>query len=155
MPEANILSDRTSPNHLPHPRDGCDIIFITVCTKRRINILANEVSHRTLSNLWQDRTHWVVGRYVLMPDHLHLFARQANQGSASMTQWITWWKRKFSLQLKWDTSVWQQDFWDTRMRSESHYHAKWLYVRDNPVRAGLVASHQAWRFQGEIFVLKV
>jgi putative transposase len=154
MTEKNILPDRTSPNHLSHPRDSCDIIFVTVCTKRRIDILANDVSHRILSSLWHDTTHWVVGRYVLMPDHIHLFARHANRGSASMKEWITWWKRKFSLHLKCGSAVWQQSFWDTRMRSESQYHSKWLYVRDNPVRAGLVTSHEEWSFQGEIYVLK-
>ncbi len=48
---------------------------------------------------------------------------------------------------------WQADFWDTQMRDGDQYHRKWLYVRENPVRAGLVADADAWPFQGEVHSL--
>ena len=35
---------------------------------------------------------------------------------------------------------WQSDHWDTRLRSGESYDAKWEYVRNNPVRAGLVKT---------------
>jgi putative transposase len=154
MTNSQILPHRTSPNHAPHPRDTCDIIFITVCTKDRIPLLANEPSHEMLRSLWQDSTHWLVGRYVLLPEHLHLFVQRASGGTVSLKHWVTWWKQQFSLKLKLGADSWQQDFWDTRMRSPEHYGSKWLYVRDNPVRHGLVASHQGWSYQGEIYKLQ-
>ena len=35
---------------------------------------------------------------------------------------------------------WQKGFFDHVIRSEESYEQKWVYVRDNPVRAGLVRS---------------
>ncbi len=40
------------------------------------------------------------------------------------------------------------------MRSGEKYHEKWLYVRENPVRAGLVGDVEHWVFQGELNVLR-
>jgi len=30
---------------------------------------------------------------------------------------------------------------------------KWNYVRDNPVRAGLVENAEAWPYQGEVILI--
>ncbi len=39
------------------------------------------------------------------------------------------------------------------MRSDESYEEKWLYVRNNPVRAGLVNHADEWPYQGELNVL--
>jgi REP element-mobilizing transposase RayT len=49
---------------------------------------------------------------------------------------------------------WLTDHWDTRMRNASSYEEKWNYIRDNPVRKGLVASADDWPYQGEVFELR-
>jgi putative transposase len=46
---------------------------------------------------------------------------------------------------------WQKGFFDHVLRSEESYGQKWNYVRDNPVRAGLVKEWNKWPFVGEIF----
>jgi hypothetical protein len=45
---------------------------------------------------------------------------------------------------------WQKGFFDHVIRSDESYEQKWIYVRENPVRAGLVRSAQDWPFAGEI-----
>ena len=45
---------------------------------------------------------------------------------------------------------WQKDFFDHLLRSNESYSAKWEYVRQNPVRAGLVKDADDWEFRGEI-----
>jgi hypothetical protein len=50
---------------------------------------------------------------------------------------------------------WEKDFFDHVMRSEESYEQKWLYVRENPVRAGLVKRWEDWSYQGEIHHLTV
>src|SRR4030088_2622453 len=50
------------------------VIFLTVCTAYRRSWLAHQSVHDTLINVWLSATHWEVGPYVLMPDHLHRFA---------------------------------------------------------------------------------
>jgi putative transposase len=49
---------------------------------------------------------------------------------------------------------WQKGFFDHVMRSGESYAQKWEYVRNNPVRAGLVVEADAWLFQGEIYQLR-
>jgi hypothetical protein len=39
------------------------------------------------------------------------------------------------------------------LRSEESYAQKWNYVRDNPVRAGLVEKTDDWPHAGEIIVI--
>src|SRR4051794_31895958 len=49
------------------------IIFLTVCTKNRRKVLANNSAHDLLVRNWQMKPTWLVSRYVVMPDHIHLF----------------------------------------------------------------------------------
>jgi REP element-mobilizing transposase RayT len=48
------------------------------------------------------------------------------------------------------TPVWQRRFFDHVLRNEESYAQKWEYVRENPVRAGLVANANDWPYAGEI-----
>ena len=51
--------------------------------------------------------------------------------------------------------LWQEEFFDHLLRSGESYESKWEYVRDNPVRAGLVKCASEWRFQGELNKLQM
>jgi REP element-mobilizing transposase RayT len=50
---------------------------------------------------------------------------------------------------------WQKGFFDHVLRSEESYEEKWRYVRQNPVRAGLIKRPEEWPYQGEIHRLTV
>jgi hypothetical protein len=52
-----------------------------------------------------------------------------------------------------DQPIWQRSFWDTQLRRGDRYEDKWEYVRNNPVRHGLVARAEDWPYAGEINVL--
>src|ERR1700722_13377912 len=71
------------------------IVFITICTKDRSPWLASPDVHELLRQVWSEATAWMVGRYVLMPDHLHLFA-SPGQPEFLLERWITYWKSQFS-----------------------------------------------------------
>lgn len=49
--------------------------------------------------------------------------------------------------------LFQRDCWDRQLRNGESYSNKWQYVRNNPVRKGLVADADGWPFQGEMNVL--
>ena len=51
------------------------------------------------------------------------------------------------------TPIWQRRFFDHVLRSEESYAQKWEYVRDNPVRAGLVTDADDWPYAGEIITI--
>jgi putative transposase len=126
------------------------IIFDTVCTKDRIPWLANADVHERLRTVWTNATAWLVGRYVIMPDHVHYFAAAADP-QISYENWVKYWKSQFTKQHKNPSHRWQTDHWDRRMRSEHAYEEKWSYVLDNPIRKGLVTNIAQWPYQGEIY----
>jgi putative transposase len=103
--------------------------------------------------VWTEATAWYVGRYVLMPDHLHLFATPGESG-LSLEAWVKYWKSQFRKKHGNPTKRMQTDHWDTRLRREESYDMKWDYVVNNPVRHGLVAKAEDWPYQGEIFELR-
>ncbi len=98
-----------------------------------------------------------MGRYVLMPDHLHLFAAFA-PGAPQLSKWMA--ALKGALSAVWRAQgrrapFWQKGFFDHVLRSRESYAEKWLYVRENPVRAGLVKRWEAWPYQGEVYSLEL
>ena len=80
---------RKSPVHQPvqYRFNTPVIVFLTVCTKNRKLILANEPAHQLLLEAWNTTDSWNVGRHVVMPDHVHLFCAPATQLAPSLTQW--------------------------------------------------------------------
>ena len=126
------------------------IIFLTVCTDQRKKILADPDVHKALLDAWHSSGQWLVGRYVIMPNHIHLFCSPANSESVAVAQWAAYWKRLVSLTLPDHQPIWQRDCWDTQLRSHESYTEKWEYVRSNPVRAGLVEKPEDWPYQGII-----
>ena len=130
------------------------IYFITACTHYRRKLLNCDVVHEAfLAFLRQAARRGIfVGRYVLMPDHLHLFAAFAPR-AGSLSAWIKSLKNFLSMKLRELETPgphWQKGFFDHVMRSRESYAEQWQYVTNNPVRAGLVARAEAWPFQEEV-----
>jgi putative transposase len=128
-----------------------EYIFVTCCTRSRLKVLNTPLVHDTLRKLWSDTTYWTVLSYVIMPDHVHLMAFSSRSNTFSIRSWGAWWKGKVSQALGYRAgTLWLPNLWDTRMRSDAHLAAKLLYMRENPVRAGLVESAEMWPFRGEL-----
>ena len=126
---------------------GFSIYFVTCCTHERRRLLADPILHesfRTFCLLAQNR-HVSVGRYVLMPDHLHFFVDCGEEIHLSI-----WMKSLKNALLKTLRGLghpaphWQKGFFDHVVRSEQSYEEKWRYSVENPVRAKLVSKAQDW-----------
>lgn len=151
-----------APEELPnrhHPAHGVrinpierTIVFVTICTKYRKPWLATSETHQQLCEIWTDATAWRVGRYVLMPDHVHLFVAPGTP-ALPLDNWMRYWKSKFTKGHGVKSHRWQSHHWDTRLRHSQSYDAKWEYVMHNPARHGLVRRAEDWPFRGEIFHL--
>ena len=129
------------------------IVYDTICTQGRVPWLANAEVHQLLSEIWKTATAWRMGRYVLMPDHLHYFAGYCD-GDVSYDRWVVYWKSRFSNRIGQPQCRFQAGGFDRRVRSAASYESEWRYLRDNPVRAGLVMNSDEWPFQGEIHPLR-
>ena len=148
------LPERRQPIHLVprERRNTSSIVFLTVCTKGRKPVLADEVIHQCLLDAWNLADEWLVGRYVIMPDHLHLFCASVTVESCPLARWVQFWKSRVTRDLPGQKrgQLWQSSYWDRQLRSSDSYSEKWNYVRENPVRGGLVVRAKDWAYQGEI-----
>ena len=137
------------------------IYFVTACTHERRKFLANSsmVECVTLfARAGADHGSWM-GAFVLMPDHWHAFvALAADNGHGQLSAWMKSSKNFMSKKLRADgvqAPHWQKGYFDHVLRSSESYAQKWEYVRDNPVRAGLVERWEDWPFRGEPFEFEV
>ena len=145
--------------------------FVTFCTANRRKALANPRVHDAFNSYAQrGLNHNVaVGRYVIMPDHVHLFV--AGGSDFDLGLWVRGLKRIVAAAViggrdgkdsaagtaaattQLAAGLWQRGFFDHLIRSTESYAQKWEYVRNNPVRARLVQSAEEWPFQGEIALI--
>ena len=132
------------------------IYFLTACTLDRWPILDCELLHNAFRTFCLNSPQHgaSVGRYVLMSDHLHLFV---SLDEISLSNWVKSLKNTLSKTLRsvgHEGPHWQKGFFDHLFRSGESYSQKWEYVRENPVRAGLVAIPEDWPYAGEIHDLE-
>lgn len=124
-------------------------------------MLACEEIARILIQEWSSaRNHhgWVIGRYVIMPDHVHFFCApefDAKSLPIFVGSWKEWTSKGIKRQLSQARSVWQEEFFDHVLRSSESYSEKWRYVRNNPMRHNLVANADEWPWQGQIEELRM
>jgi len=196
---------RKHPAHpVPVERHNMSVVlFVTLAIQPRGNYLCNAHFQEAFLNACGDADSWNVGRYVIMPDHVHLFCAPAQWPATGIKRWCGYLKERITKRLKTilesETSVsyvlcpslerlgtaspskpsdlardtqhtmegeavpsrhthsavklpwrWQSDMWDVQIRSGEHYHEKWEYVRQNPLRAGLVQEPDEWPWNGEV-----
>jgi len=128
-------------------RDQPTIVFVTICGRKRRANLANDSVHNALVESWRAATAWLVGFYLIMPDHVHLFCAPQG-GQHTLEEWVSFWKRRLRRQLKTFEALFQAHSFHHRLRRDESYSEKWNYVRMNPVRAGMVSDTDQWPYQG-------
>ena len=135
------------------------VYFVTTCTFHRREILTSPEIAAILIDEWttaRQRHGWAIGRYVIMPDHVHFFCcgdPHSVMLEKFLQRWKEWTSKRTTRGLGLQPPIWQEEFFDHVLRSEESYCQKWEYVRQNPVRAGLVVNADDWPWRGEIEIL--
>jgi REP element-mobilizing transposase RayT len=91
-----------------------------------------------------------------MPDHIHAFVSAG--GSEILSHWTGSLKKFLAAHWRRQGYVapfWQQGFFDHLLRSGESYQTKWMYVFQNPVRAGLINDAHLWLFAGEVHPIEL
>lgn len=149
---------RRPPRIVPF-QDVRSFYFVTFCVRGRRPVLAQAAVHDAFvgfANRARDEHAVSVGRYVIMPDHVHLFLVLPEPGPP-LSRWVAQLKRHLGSALDGSGCVaphWQEGFFDHLMRGAGSYSEKWSYVRENPVRAGLCAVAEDWPYAGEIVPIR-
>ena len=128
--------------------------FVTFNTHNRTYLLARDEIHYAFCSFCGRAQEYdvAVGRYVIMPDHVHLFVAFPITG-VTLSEWVHALKTvlgKRLLRLGVQKPHWQEGFFDHLLRSSESYSEKWEYVRMNPLRAGFSRQPEEWPYQGEI-----
>jgi len=147
------LPQRDNPAPGVHINLGqSNIVLLTITTEKRAPWLANGTAHCLLHETWSESKAWLVGDYLLMPDHFHAFCA-ARDLNFTIEQWIAYWKRQFRLKHGQEEWRFQSRGWHHRLRDGENHSQKWLYVQENPLRKGLVKRMEDWPFKGRVFDL--
>ncbi len=121
------------------------LYFVTACTlPRGANQLCRPKVGRSLVEsavFYHERERWWLSLFLLMPDHFH--ALMAVPGGQSLSETMRAWK---SYQTKQHGILWQEGFFDHRLRSDESWTDKANYICLNPVRAGLVETAGDWPY---------
>ncbi len=75
------------------------IVFVTLTIEPRGAFLANGRMHAAFRGACADADAWSVGRYVIMPDHIHLFCSPAQSPLVGIKRWATYFKRRITIRL--------------------------------------------------------
>lgn len=139
------------------PWEQSIIYFVTICVDDRKPVLGNERAFKAFKFAASKLKQWKVLAAVLMPNHLHVIVtptedRDARIGnfSAAIKRWMrkelegSGQRNACPATVEWQ---WQPGCFDRLLRSDESLHDKWLYIEENPVRAGLVERFQDWPYR--------
>jgi putative transposase len=144
-----MIKDR--PKRLELLYIPCPQYFVTFCSRNRKTIPSLKSAQVALENHGRhglEKHKISLSHYMIMPDHVHLFVRGGFEFSVS--RWIGGLKRFMSQAMNAPKDFWQPGFFDRVMRTHDNPEVSWLYVTQNPVRAGLVRQSEDWPYQGRI-----
>ncbi len=136
------------------------VYFITFCVRPRQPVLANQTAWQTCRAVFARLDQWQILAAIAMPDHLHVLAAPRHR-DASVAAFSKWFKRWFNEAYCGNcgpsvsdgssgpdpTWQWQEGCFDRLLRSDESLSDKWEYLRQNPVRAGLVQDPEDWPYQ--------
>jgi putative transposase len=132
------------------------LYFTTICTIHRQKIGDLGTAQRAFEcyiRRARDEFGVAVGKYLIMPDHVHFFVRGSDD--FKLAQWVNGLKQAISVAFGATKKhpLWQPGFFDHVLRNDESYSQKWEYVHENLVRAGLIARADEWPYQGELVVI--
>lgn len=128
--------------------------FVTFSTYGRTPWLATAEVHEAFVSFAEtavSKFNIAVGKYVIMPDHIHLFV--CGPPDFILGRWIGLLKQSLAKAAGKSAAggtPWPEGFFDHLLRSDESMSEKWNYIRLNPVRAGLVQEAEDWPHQGDI-----
>ncbi len=134
-----------------HRLRTCDrIFFVTVNLRRSLPPLANGEYQWVVDTFVESRRklHFLIYGYVVMPDHWHALIWTTTPLTISRVVQDIKWLSASALNRARRTSgtIWQHQFWDRFVRHRKEFNQRIAYMHLNPVRKGLVARPEHWRW---------
>ncbi len=86
--------------------------------------------------------------WTIMPNHVHALIEQAGRFPLGdiVHAWKSFTAKQANKQLGRTGAFWAPDYFDRYIRDQAHYDVAVYYIHENPVKAGLVAQAEEWRW---------
>jgi putative transposase len=121
--------------------------LVTAVTAERRSLFQITATAELLQQTVLDyRSHgkFLLHAFVVMPDHFHALITPAPD--VSLEKAMQFIKGGFSFRLKSKHDVWMRSFNESQISTGEKYMNCVRYVEENPVRRGLAATPEAYRF---------
>ena len=131
---------------LPHLINANKTYFVTFCTKDRMRLPEAARDIALACSVHGHHSQYWLHSAVVMPDHVHLLLMPfPNVTLATILNGIKGTSsHRINALLGRRGKLWQRESFDHILRSSEKLSEKAEYICNNPVRAGLVASLDAW-----------
>jgi putative DNA methylase len=98
--------------------------------------------------LFNDSRHYRLHAWVIMPNHVHVLfqAIPPHELSTILGEWKSFTAHRINHLLKRKGPLWQEEYWDRYIRNAEHYQRTVDYIRNNPVKSGLVKHAEDWPY---------
>jgi putative DNA methylase len=98
--------------------------------------------------LYFDQERYRLHGWVIMPNHVHVVVTPFEQQSLSaiLHSWKSFTSKMANKLLSRSGRFWSTEYFDRAIRNEAHYGNALGYIAMNPVKAGLCARPEDWRF---------
>ena len=119
--------------------------FITICCKQRgtNQLCTSDIGEALLESarFYHQQQKWFSWVFLLMPDHVHMIVGfpQPLRIEAVVSAWKRFTATRYEI-------IWQQGFFEHRLRRNESAEEKADYILRNPVRAGLITEGKDWPY---------
>jgi REP element-mobilizing transposase RayT len=156
------MDNRDRPGHVSLRRGRIatagHVYLVTTATREREPVFADVRAAQAVAHLHVDATAFLDATmmcWVLMPDHWHGLVRLGQRHDLSRVM------QRFKSRCSWqvnrvlgrDGALWQPAFHDRALRDQASCNAAARYILDNPVRAGLCSTWEAYPWSGISWVV--
>jgi REP element-mobilizing transposase RayT len=153
MSQASLKGKYEYRRRLPYYQKNDRALFVTFCAGC-LDPLPESVRDIVLRHCLHDHgTKAVIHAAVVMPDHVHLLLtplRDADGNVYSLVEILQGIKgasaHSLNRALRRSGPVWQEESFDHVLRSVENFEEKLEYIRQNPVRRGLVTAAEDYRW---------
>jgi REP element-mobilizing transposase RayT len=132
-------------------------IHVTICTDNKEQIFDSEINARIVINELLKAAKDVRFRiicYCLMPDHLHVIVTPG-ESTLTLSKFLNIFKGRTTAvfrERKDFNKIWQRSAFDHVIRTEENLKGVIEYIRNNPVRKGIVQNADDYPYSGSFDV---
>ena len=141
--ESGLLLSRTIFREMERWLDSCEENSL-LSNPAIAEMVVEAIEHRVRTG------RWIVYRFVIMPNHIHLFMSVLKTTlKESLEDFKRWTGHQAAKLVELpDGRFWQDEWFDHWSRSDVQDEQIDVYIFDNPRKAGLVKRSEEWKYGG-------